>query len=89
MKNIELKKAIRTAIKYIDNYTIAIEIWQDTDSDGYFNQVTIIDNDNNDTEAIAFYNTVETITEAEKEAKKLYTYLTKHFKNVVITYVEI
>lgn len=89
MKNIELKKAIRTAIKYIDNYTIAIEIWQDTDSDGYFNQVTIIDNDNNDTEAIAFYNTVETITEAEKEAKKLYTYLTKHFTNVKITYVEI
>lgn len=94
MTNIEIKKAIQTATKRIDNYKIELQIWK---GDGTFhpegtiinNEIAIYDNENeNKYESIfsCYYGIASEneIFENEieilrKEQKEMKKYLKKHF----------
>lgn len=87
LTNIELKKTITDKIKFLDNYKIDVEIWND-DKEGYYYQVTFFNLDNGENSGISYgdYTTKENCI---KEAKIIKSYLCKHFNNVNLTEINI
>ena len=95
MKNIEIKKALKDELKYCDEYKIFIRWFENCDNTSYIEICALINENENEwgdvyyidglDELKGYYELSENeIKEIQKKMKQTYTYLKKHFNNVIL-----
>lgn len=84
--NIEMRKAIDKRVKYVDNFEIKVWIW-DNDTGNIDLLIDVYTEDDEDYTTVNYAEfpfTEDGHKQAIVQAKKLYTYLKKHYENTII-----